>query len=110
VITKRGRVTVIDRRGDASLTVNGRARLRSLPPGKRRQRRVVIRRMKGAFYVRGSWLTIRVQGARLNLATAGRGTARLRGRGRFTLNEGASRAWSAGPKRWRTVRLRPRAK
>lgn len=103
----RGRIVVVDRRGDANVTVNGRTRMRSLKSRRRMKRRVVIKRANGRFYVRGSWVTVLVQGTHLNLTAAGSGKARLRGVGRYTLNRSAARDWSRDPRRWRNLRLRP---
>lgn len=107
---KRSRIIVSDRRGDATVTVNGRVRMRSTSRKRAKHRRVVIRNANGRFYVRGSWVTILVQGSRLNLAIAGNGRARLRGAGRFSLNDARARDWSRDPRRWRNLRLRPPVK
>ena len=105
----RSRIVVVDRRGDATLSVDGRTRMQSLDRPKR-WRKVVIPRAEGRFYVRGSRVSVVVQSRRLSVAIAGTGRLRMKGQGRYSLNGAAARNWSRDPRRWRSVRLRGGAK
>jgi hypothetical protein len=102
-----GRIVVVDRRGDAQFSMNGRTRMRSLKGKRRKKRRVVINHANGRFYARGSKISDLIQSTQLNVSIAGKGKVRLRGVGRYTLNGSKARSWSRDPRRWRTVRLRP---
>ncbi|MDH3227642.1 MAG: hypothetical protein OEM67_11220 [Thermoleophilia bacterium] len=102
-----GRIVVVDRRGDAQFTMNGRTRMQSLKGTRRKKRRVVIKNADGRFYARGSKISILIRSTQLNVSIAGRGNVRLKGIGRYTLNGSKAREWSRDPRRWRTVRLRP---
>ena len=44
-----GRIVVVDRRGDAQFTMNGRTRMQSLKGTRRKKRRVVIKNADGRF-------------------------------------------------------------
>jgi len=104
-----GRMIVVDFRGDANVTMNGRTRMRSLSKRKKK-RRLVIKKARGRFYARGSKISVVVQSTQVNLSIAGRGKARLKGIGRYKLNGSAARNWSRNPRKWRTLKLRPRAR
>jgi hypothetical protein len=107
LVTGTSRITVVDRRGDGHVTMNGRTRMRSLKGQRRKKRRILIRKAEGRFYVRGSRISVVVRSPSLNVAIAGKGKLRMKGVGRYTLNGSRARNWSRDPRRWRVVRLRP---
>lgn len=86
-IPSRGRVTLIDRAGDAKAYLAG-TRLEF------RRGRLTVRRASGILYVTGSGVSVQVRGVHLSFSVAGNGVARLAGSGRYRLNAGPVRAWS----------------
>jgi hypothetical protein len=102
LMPRRARIVVVDRRGDAKMTLNGRNHLR--PLGSRTRRVVRLRGVQGRFYVKGRNVSISMRGGQMTVSAAGAGAARLRGVGVYAVNESASRSWS---REWTTtVRLR----
>lgn len=88
-IPGRGRVVVIDRRGDATAYLAG-------VPLRFTDRRAVVRRASGILFVTGSRVAVRVAGRDLTFSIAGNGWARLRGTGTYRLNSGPERSWRRG--------------
>ncbi len=104
------RIIVVDHRGDANFTMNGRTRLRSLTGKRTKKRRVVIKKAQGRFYARGSKISVVVQSVQVNVSIAGKGRVRLKGIGRYTVNGSRARDWSRNPRIWRTLKLTPPAR
>lgn len=84
-------VRLLDRAGDATVTMNGRV------VGARRARGQRVISQPGRFYVSGSDVVLEVRGTRLSVNASGIGLARLRGQGMFSLNGRRQVAWSTAP-------------
>ena len=107
VLRGRSRLVVVDRRGDAAITINGTARKGRRKRGSRtRILRTTI--TNGRIFVRGRRVTVKVRSPKLDISIAGWGRARLRGTGVFSLNEGNRRAWSTRSGKPRNIKVRAR--
>lgn len=103
LLPQRGRLVIVDRRGDGYVTFNGRRRLAPRSGG--RPRTVRIPRAEGRFYAAGSKISITLAGPHLSVSAAGRGMVRLRGDGQYAVNEGPLTPWSPGDGRARRFAL-----
>ncbi len=91
-----GGIRVRDRAGDATFTFDG------TPVRFDRRGSAAVRGSAGRFFVSGTAVRVTLVRVRVNLSSAGRGFARLRGRGLYRLNDGPRRRW-----RRRPVRIAP---
>lgn len=85
--SRRAGIRLVDRAGDAELTVNGR----EISLGRRHQ--VRLPGVGGRYLVTGSRFSLEVRGAQ-GLEASGTGWARFQGRGRYSLAGGASGPWN----------------
>ena len=107
VLTGRSRLIVVDRRGDAAITINGTARKGRRKKGSRiRILRTTI--TNGRIFVRGRGVTVKVRAPRLDLSVSGWGRVRVSGTGVYSLNGGNRRAWSTRSGKPRTIKVRAR--
>lgn len=104
-LSGRNRIIIVDRRGDAAITINGtRRKGRKVKNSRVRILRTSVK--NGRIYVRGRKVTVKVIGPKMDLSAAGTATARLRGTGIYTLNRGSRNTWSTRTGRPRTVKVR----
>ncbi|MGI9538812.1 MAG: hypothetical protein ACR2N6_01530 [Miltoncostaeaceae bacterium] len=102
IVGRRSRIVVRDRThrkrrpGDAVVTLNGEELEFN------RRGRLNVRGKEGRFFVQGSRVQVKIVATQLSFSTAGRGHARLRGRGFYRLNDERTQRWSR-----RTVRIEP---
>lgn len=83
-------VRVLDRQGDAVVTVNGLVQSPRVTKAGNEYRF----KQNGRFSISGSWVGIEVRGDAISASVAGAGTFRASGKGALTVNEGPSQAWS----------------
>ena len=104
IVGQRSRIVVRDRThrrrkpGDAVVTVNGQELKFN------RRGRLTVRGAEGRFFVQGSRVQVKIIATQLSFSTAGRGYARLGGRGFYRLNDERTQRWSR-----RTVRIEPKS-
>lgn len=107
VVSGRARLVVVDRRGDAAITINGTARTGRRRSGSRaRILRATV--TDGRIFVRGRGVIVKISAPRLALSVSGWGRARIDGRGIYSLNGGGRRAWSTRSGQPRTIKVRAR--
>jgi hypothetical protein len=87
-------IIITDRGGDARVTVNGKeiAPTRTRERGKVRETR--INGASGRFLISGSRIQLQIRGGQLSMSTAAIGTARLSGKGTYSLNDSPLAAWN----------------
>ena len=100
LLPKRAQLWVRDYAGDAEFFLDG---------DERRLRSNGVTRLRGSgrFYLSGSRVMLQIRADNVSLSAAGRGWARVSGKGEYELNEGTERPWETASERPRRLALVP---
>jgi hypothetical protein len=99
-------IVVSDRAGDAKVTLNGKEVTPTRIRERGKLRETKISGANGRFLISGSRIQLQIRGGQISLSTVAIGTARLSGKGTYSLNDSPSAAWNGA----QTITLTPDGK